>query len=127
MSLWVTPDFLTPSLFLPFLHPKYLFKLKYFINYQLSPILISNPIPQGLYVRYRDLSSASQKYSILTIKNNAAETYDVTNLKKYTKYEFFLTPFYKNVEGQPSNSKIVHTLEDGNFLVPGLPQKMKIS
>ncbi|XP_052564036.1 protein sax-3-like isoform X2 [Culex pipiens pallens] len=73
---------------------------------------------EGLYVRYRDLGSNSQKYSMLTIPNNAAETHDITNLAKYTRYEFFLTPYFKNVEGQPSNAKIVQTLEDAPTAAP---------
>lgn len=41
------------------------------------------------------------------------QNYIVGNLKKFTKYEFFIAPFYRTVEGQPSNSKIVQTFEDG--------------
>lgn len=48
--------------------------------------------------------------------NPAAQSRIVANLKKYTKYEFFIAPFYKTVEGQPSNSKIAQTFEDGKFL-----------
>jgi roundabout axon guidance receptor 2 len=33
----------------------------------------------------------------------------VTNLRKFTKYEFFLMPFYRSIEGQPSNSMQVST------------------
>ncbi|XP_055535063.1 roundabout homolog 2-like isoform X2 [Wyeomyia smithii] len=73
---------------------------------------------EGLYVRYRDLSSTSQKYSMLTIPNNAAETHLITGLNKFTRYEFFLTPYFKNVEGQPSNSKMVQTLEDAPTAAP---------
>ncbi|XP_055631811.1 protein sax-3 isoform X2 [Toxorhynchites rutilus septentrionalis] len=73
---------------------------------------------EGLYVRYRDLGSSSQKYSMLTIPNNAAETHIITNLNKYTRYEFFLTPYFKNVEGQPSNSKVVQTMEDAPTAAP---------
>ncbi|XP_058832674.1 roundabout homolog 2-like isoform X2 [Topomyia yanbarensis] len=73
---------------------------------------------EGLYVRYRDLSSSSQKYSMLTIQNNAAETHVITGLNKFTRYEFFLTPYFKNVEGQPSNSKVVQTLEDSPSAAP---------
>lgn len=32
---------------------------------------------------------------------------------KYTQYEFFIIPFYKSVEGKPSNSRVARTLEDG--------------
>lgn len=46
---------------------------------------------------------------------NADTTYSVHNLKKYAKYDFFLVPFYKSVEGQPSNSMIVETAEDGKI------------
>lgn len=53
---------------------------------------------------------------MVTVLNAGATSYIVNNLKKYTKYEFFLVPFYKTVEGQPSNSQSVQTLEDGEFL-----------
>lgn len=68
--------------------------------------------PQGLYIRFRDLSGGSQKYNIMTVLNPSAGTHVVINLKKYTKYEFFIAPFYRSVEGQPSNSKIIQTFED---------------
>lgn len=72
---------------------------------------------EGLYIRFRDLSGNSQKFNIMTIMTPSAETHLVANLKKYTKYEFFIAPFYKTVEGQPSNSKIVQTLEDSKFVL----------
>lgn len=68
---------------------------------------------QGLYVRFRDISGGSQKYNILTVLNPLTKHYAVSNLKKFTKYEFFLAPFYRSVEGQPSNSKLIQTFEDG--------------
>lgn len=70
---------------------------------------------EGLYVRFRDLSGGSQKYNMVTVLNAGATSYVVANLRKYTKYEFFLVPFFKSVEGQPSNSKIVQTLEDSKY------------
>lgn len=48
--------------------------------------------------------------------STSTETHLVANLKKYTKYEFFVAPFYRSVEGQPSNSKVVQTFEDGEFI-----------
>lgn len=68
---------------------------------------------QGLYVRYRDVSANSQQYNIMTVLNPSLESHVVANLKEYTKYEFFLAPFFQTLEGQPSNSKIVQTYEDG--------------
>lgn len=87
-----------------------------FSSYFLSKFNL-NLFQQGLYVRFRDLSGGSQKYNIMTVLNPMAETHLVSNLKKNTKYEFFIAPFYKTVEGQPSNSKIVQTFED----VPSSP------
>ncbi|RZC39870.1 roundabout -like 2 [Asbolus verrucosus] len=72
---------------------------------------------EGLYIRFRELSGGSHNYNILTVLDVQSRTYTVTNLKKYTKYEFFISPFYKSVEGQPSNSRIAQTLED----VPSAP------
>ncbi|CAD7078040.1 unnamed protein product [Hermetia illucens] len=72
---------------------------------------------EGLYIRFRDVSGGSQKYNIMTVLNPSLETHVVSNLKKFTKYEFFIAPFYRTLEGQPSNSKLVQTLED----VPSAP------
>lgn len=49
----------------------------------------------------------------MTVMSTVTESHLVANLKKYTKYEFFVAPFYRSVEGQPSNSKVVQTFEDG--------------
>lgn len=49
---------------------------------------------------------------MVTVLNAGATSYVLTNLKKYTRYEFFLVPFYKIIEGRPSNVKLVTTLED---------------
>ncbi|KAL7043131.1 hypothetical protein ACKWTF_001405 [Chironomus riparius] len=67
---------------------------------------------EGLLVRYRELNSGSQKYITHIVTEPDLEMYDVGSLSKFTKYEFFISPFYRSVEGMPSNSKIVQTLED---------------
>nr|XP_029730821.1 roundabout homolog 1-like [Aedes albopictus] len=74
---------------------------------------------EGFYVRYRELDSPTQRYSMLSIPNNEIEQHVITNLAKFTKYEFFLTPFFKNLEGQPSNARIVQTMEDLPSIAPG--------
>ncbi|XP_052563213.1 roundabout homolog 1-like [Culex pipiens pallens] len=74
---------------------------------------------EGFYVRYRELDSSTQRYSMLSIPNNEIESHIITNLSKFTKYEFFLTPFFKNLEGQPSNARIVQTMEDLPSSAPG--------
>lgn len=47
------------------------------------------------------------------MNNGEPKSYTLANLRKYTKYDFFLVPFFKTVEGQPSNSMVVQTHEDG--------------
>ncbi|XP_065087850.1 roundabout homolog 1-like [Ochlerotatus camptorhynchus] len=74
---------------------------------------------EGFYVRYRELDSKTQRYSMLSIPNNEIEQHIITNLSKFTKYEFFLTPYFKNLEGQPSNARIVQTMEDLPSAAPG--------
>ena len=50
---------------------------------------------------------------MLTVLNAGASSCKINGLEKYTTYEFFIVPFYKAVEGKPSNSRIAATLEDG--------------
>lgn len=53
---------------------------------------------------------------MLTVLNGGgASTCTVNGLLKYQSYEFFIVPFYKTVEGKPSNSRIARTLEDGKW------------
>ncbi|KAK9877171.1 hypothetical protein WA026_016919 [Henosepilachna vigintioctopunctata] len=84
---------------------------------RLSWTLNSPDYVEGLYIRFRELSGGPHNYNVLTVLDAISKHYTVTNLKKFTKYEFFISPFYKSVEGQPSNSRIAQTLED----VPSAP------
>jgi len=55
-------------------------------------------------------------YSMLTVLHEGGVLgFQVTGLAKYSKYEFFLVPFYKTVDGAPSNSRIARTLEDSKW------------
>ena len=74
------------------------------------------------------MSGGSQKFNMKTVlvnnqENNGAslnrgdQEHVITSLKKYTEYEVFLMPFFRRIEGQPSNSLHVQTLED----VPSAP------
>ncbi|XP_043641431.1 protein sax-3 isoform X2 [Drosophila teissieri] len=72
---------------------------------------------EGLRIHYKDASVPSAQYHSITVMDVSAESFVVGNLKKYTKYEFFLTPFFETIEGQPSNSKTALTYED----VPSAP------
>lgn len=79
---------------------------------------------EGFYIRYRavdpeNFASGSDEntYNMVTVYNGGASTYLLTNLPKYNIFEFFLVPFYKSIDGKPSNTRIVRTLED----VPSAP------
>jgi hypothetical protein len=39
----------------------------------------------------------------------------LTQLERNTVYDFFLIPFYKSIEGKPSNLIQTATLEDGKL------------
>jgi len=52
-------------------------------------------------------------YQMLTVLNAGASTFQINGLEKFAIYQIFLLPFYKNVEGRPSNWINVTTLEDG--------------
>ncbi|XP_029850967.2 roundabout homolog 1 isoform X1 [Ixodes scapularis] len=67
---------------------------------------------EGFYIRFRDVSEGLQSYNMVTVLNGGASSYILNDLRPYAKYEFFLVPFYKSVEGPPSNSRSVQTLED---------------
>ncbi|XP_044580244.1 protein sax-3-like isoform X1 [Cotesia glomerata] len=74
-------------------------------------ILGAADLVEGLYIRYREISNKPE-YQMVTVLNAGATSYVLTNLKKYTLYEFFLVPFYKTIEGRPSNVQLATTLED---------------
>ena len=81
-------------------------------------LITDNPeYVEGFFVRFRDMSGGSQKFNMKTVMNSASASHIITGLRKYTEYEVFLMPFYKKLEGQPSNSLHIQTLED----VPSAP------
>ncbi|XP_050677072.1 roundabout homolog 2-like [Leptidea sinapis] len=68
---------------------------------------------EGLFIYYRPLDNNTNEYKMKTIlHSNDVSGYEITSLNKYTKYEFFLVPFYKKFEGKPSNSRVAQTLDD---------------
>lgn len=79
--------------------------------------ILNSDFVEGFYIYSRALDGANRgadSYSMLTVLHaGGALGFQVTGLAKYTRYEFFLVPFYKTVDGKPSNSKTTRTLEDG--------------
>lgn len=74
---------------------------------------------EGLYIYYVALESSPETprtYSMLTVLHAGdTNSFVVNNLEKWSKYEFFIVPYYKSVEGQPSNSRTARTLEDSKL------------
>jgi roundabout, axon guidance receptor 2 len=74
---------------------------------------------EGFYIYYRPLDGVNLTvgdYNMQTVLHSgSASGFSISGLRKYTTYEFFLIPFYKNIDGRPSNSKIARTLEDGTL------------
>ena len=72
---------------------------------------------EGFYIYSRNLNTnrsvSIQSYKMMTVLNAGASSCSVSGLEQYTEYEFFIVPFYKSVEGKPSNYRIARTLEDG--------------
>lgn len=79
--------------------------------------IINGKYVEGFYIYARQLDSTNDMtYKMLTVLNGGgASTCTITGLMKYQSYEFFIVPFYKSVEGKPSNSRVARTLEDGKF------------
>lgn len=75
---------------------------------------------EGLYIYSISLDGAPdlpRAYSMQTVLHTGGSySFTVTNLDKFSRYEFFLVPFYKTVEGKPSNSRIIQTTEDGKYI-----------
>ena len=83
--------------------------------------IINGKYVEGFYIYARDVDddtaeSGESTYKMLTVLNAGASSCNINGLEKYTTYEFFIVPFYKAVEGKPSNSRIASTLEDGKHL-----------
>ena len=82
-----------------------------------------DPIIEGIYIWYRPVASgdASGDAGALRVSQpvNAASVsaFTVGNLVPFTRYWFFLVPFYRTIHGKPSNSKAERTLE----AVPAAP------
>lgn len=73
---------------------------------------------EGVYIYSRPLDGpfSPESYSWVTVLQSDGESeFHLTGLVKYTRYEFFLVPFFRTIDGRPSNTKIVRTKEDGKI------------
>ena len=73
---------------------------------------------EGFYIYFRQVGQykdEGQSYQMLTVLNAGASSFQIVGLEKYATYQIFLLPFYKTVNGRPSNYLNVTTLQDGEF------------
>ena len=102
------------------------FSFSSFFCFCCSTQIINGKYVEGFNIYARNVfdSSPDNKeqtslYKMLTILNagSGVSSCQISGLQKFTTYEFFIVPFYKAVEGKPSNSRIARTLEDGETLL----------
>ncbi|KAL7043559.1 hypothetical protein ACKWTF_001570 [Chironomus riparius] len=80
--------------------------------------IINGKYVEGFYIYARNIDDSNEhqpsSYKMLTVLNagSGASSCKISGLQKFTTYEFFIVPFYKAVEGKPSNSRTARTLED---------------
>ncbi|XP_075217906.1 roundabout homolog 1-like [Lycorma delicatula] len=75
--------------------------------------ILNSDYVEGFYIYSRGLDTQARSTSMLTVLHaGEASGFLVTGLAHFTRYQFFLIPFYKTVDGRPSNSRTARTLED---------------
>lgn len=105
------------KIFFFFQIPKLISQSIFYFVYAVCLQIINGKYVEGFYIYARQLDTSTDTYKMLTVLNGGgASTCTITGLMKYTRYEFFIVPFYKTVEGKPSNSRIARTMEDGMYL-----------
>ncbi|XP_054257308.1 roundabout homolog 2-like [Macrosteles quadrilineatus] len=75
--------------------------------------ILSSDYVEGVLIFSRGMDPHARSTTMLTVLHTGDTSgFLVTGLRPYSRYQFFLVPFYKLVDGRPSNSKTVRTLED---------------
>ncbi|XP_055589407.1 protein sax-3 [Uranotaenia lowii] len=79
---------------------------------RLSWDIVNGQYVEGFYIYSRNVASNGTYRTLTVLNGGGASACTINGLDRYTEYEFFLVPFYKNIEGKPSNSRTARTLED---------------
>lgn len=69
----------------------------------------------------RDLANYfdySQEFKEVKVADHNAEQYTVNDLRPFTLYQFFVVPYYKDIDGVPSNILTAQTNEDKPSVAP---------
>lgn len=75
--------------------------------------IVNGQYVEGFYIYSKNVNSNGTYKTLTVLHGGGASACTINGLDKYTEYEFFLVPFYKTIEGRPSNSRTAKTLEDG--------------
>lgn len=59
-----------------------------------------------------------QEFSELKVVDHNTEHYTINTLRPFTLYQFFVSPYYKDIDGIPSNILASQTLEDRPMIAP---------
>lgn len=69
--------------------------------------------------RRRDLiTDYSQEFSEVKVVGHSIDQYTINDLTPFTAYQFFVVPYYKDIDGVPSNSLTAQTNEDRPPVAP---------
>ncbi|XP_039438865.1 protein sax-3-like [Culex pipiens pallens] len=74
--------------------------------------IVNGQYVEGFYIYSKNVNSNGTYKTLTVLHGGGASACTINGLDKYTEYEFFLVPFYKTIEGRPSNSRTAKTLED---------------
>ncbi|XP_055545499.1 protein sax-3-like [Wyeomyia smithii] len=74
--------------------------------------IVNGQYVEGFYIYSRKILSNGTYRTLTVLHGGGASACTINGLEKYTEYEFFLVPFYKTIEGRPSNSRTARTMED---------------
>lgn len=60
----------------------------------------------------------STEFNEVRVADHTTEHYTINNLRPYTSYQFFVVPYYKDIDGVPSNFLTAQTNEDRPSISP---------
>lgn len=78
---------------------------------RLSWEIVNGQYVEGFYIYSREIPMRSIYKMLTVLHGGGASACTINGLQNFKEYEFFLVPFYKKVEGKPSNSRRTRTLE----------------
>uniref|UniRef100_A0AAG5DD15 Roundabout n=1 Tax=Anopheles atroparvus TaxID=41427 RepID=A0AAG5DD15_ANOAO len=81
--------------------------------------IVNGQYVEGFYIYSRKIHSNGTYRTLTVLHGGGASACTINGLAKFTEYEFFLVPFFKTIQGSPSNSRSTSTLEDVPSAVPG--------